>query len=159
MDEALTGAERHASTSLAVAAADALVAQAHLSLGRMWACETMPAFQEALTEFLGFLRDMGGLISRLGRFTGDSTEVAALARHPVGVVLAGTKPAKIYSHRLARGSAPPFKSEDGPPKRVAGDDFYFDHLGTQPAVAACFEYIERVSELVDRSRRTLSILP
>ncbi|HLL22288.1 MAG TPA: hypothetical protein VK427_09160 [Kofleriaceae bacterium] len=154
-----------------VASAQALAA--HHALGRMSACSSVAEFALAANEFLASARGLAQAVAKLARSAANdhgttkrrafaawfAIQVTPVVQHPVQSELLRGAP-EVYVARPARGSdAPPFAGAPMvrvPKPRPRAEDFYFDGVDKRPAIELCAEYLERVTSLIDDSRRTLA---
>ena len=149
---------------LAQASAKAL--RAHHALGRMSASVTVAQFSAAVCEFLAAARTIAHLVEQAADRDASGArrrafslwfgkQMAELFAHPIENGL----PARptVYALRLARGSGPP-PFDDLPPQpepvaRPRPDDFFFETIDSRPAITLCSEYLERITQLLDETKR------
>jgi hypothetical protein len=146
--------------TLDVASTHALIA--HHALGRMTACTSVVELSDAASEFLQAAATVSRCIARLGVEEGTSTP---LARHPLAIELQRialtNKAPALYVSRLARGSeAPPFRdglsyTQVKVTLTPRPEDFFFESTDKKSAIELCAEYLDRVTALLDVSRRRL----
>ena len=149
---------------LAQASAKAL--RAHHALGRMSASVTAAEFSAAVCEFLAAARTIASLVEQAADRDANGArrrafslwfgkQMAGVFAHPIENGLPA-RPA-VYALRLARGSgAPPFDDLPPQPEPVARprpDDFFFETIDTRPAISLCAEYLERITNLLDETKR------
>ena len=132
---------------------------AHHALGRMCASRTVEELAAAARELLVATRGVSTLMTEVWveQSTGANRTrserefsawfvelIAPVSRHPLESETTG--PPLGAPLRVARGSSPP-------PFRP--DDFYFDGIDGQPALALCAEYLASVGEVLDRAKQEL----
>lgn len=129
---------------------------AHHAFGRMLAAKSLAELTPAAGDFLAATRGAARAITGAARrLPGLSHELSALERHPL--IAIDEQSPQLYVSRLARGSRADLSRGSVLPSLVPSPgDYFFENADKRPAIALCREYLERIDDLIDQTRRALA---
>lgn len=139
---------------------------AHHALGRMLAAASLDELTAATEDFLASSRSAVRSITELLRSARTrptglpprlEQQLSGLTRHPLRNVF--DSELRLYVAPLARGSSPAMAGmtfRDVAMTPTMADEVFFENLDKQPVLAMCVEYLERVDDLIDQTRRALA---
>jgi len=129
---------------------------AHHAFGRLLAAKSLAEFTASAADFLASTRGTARAITGAARrLPGLLQQLSALERHPLVVV--DEQAPQLYLSRLARGSQADLSRGRLLPSLVPSPgDYFFENIDKRPAIALCREYLERIDDLIDQTRRALA---
>lgn len=129
---------------------------AHHAFGRLLAAKTLADFTAGAGDLLAAMRGATRAISGAARrLPGLLQQLTALERQPLHAI--DEHAPQLYVSRLARGSRADLARGGLLPSLVPSpEDYFFENVDKRPAIALCHEYLERVDDLIDQTRRALA---